>query len=147
MLYYWWLVIGLLLMAAEVIIPGFVIFWFGVGAIVTGICAFLGVETVILQTMIFAIVSILLVSISRKFFINMIKSSPGSEIKMNMHALMGKVGIVTEAIDNTIGKGRVVVESQDWMARSSDASIIEQGSKIKILRTEGATLIVEEINN
>lgn len=147
MLYYWWLVIGLLLMAAEVIIPGFVIFWFGVGAIVTGICAFLGVETVILQTMIFAIVSILLVSISRKFFINMIKSSPGSEIKMNMHALMGKVGIVTEAIDNTIGKGRVVVESQDWMARSSDASIIEQGSKIKILRTEGATLIVEIINN
>lgn len=37
MVYWYWLVIGLVLIALEAMLPSFVAFWFGVGAVVTGV--------------------------------------------------------------------------------------------------------------
>jgi membrane protein implicated in regulation of membrane protease activity len=37
MVYWYWLVIGIVLIALEAMLPSFVAFWFGVGAIITGI--------------------------------------------------------------------------------------------------------------
>lgn len=37
MIYWYWLVIGIVLIALEAMLPSFVAFWFGAGAVVTGI--------------------------------------------------------------------------------------------------------------
>ncbi len=36
-----WLAVGIVLMAIEIIMPGFIIFWFGIGAIITAALVFL----------------------------------------------------------------------------------------------------------
>ena len=36
-----WLAVGLTLFAAEVLVPGFVVFWFGVGGVLTALLVYL----------------------------------------------------------------------------------------------------------
>ncbi|MDH7554597.1 MAG: NfeD family protein [Spirochaetota bacterium] len=37
-----WLAIGIVLMAVEIIMPGFIIFWFGIGAVITAALVYIG---------------------------------------------------------------------------------------------------------
>jgi len=36
-----WLTVGILLMAVEIVLPGFIIFWFGIGALITSLFVYL----------------------------------------------------------------------------------------------------------
>lgn len=56
------------------------------------------------------------------------------------HALIGKAGQVTEAIDPVTGRGRVTVEGEDWAARSSVP--LGVGSAIQVDGSDGIVLIV-----
>ena len=38
-----WLAIGVILMAVEIVAPGFIIFWFGLGAALTALLSFTGI--------------------------------------------------------------------------------------------------------
>ena len=146
--FYIWFIIGLGLSALEIATPGFVVLWFGVGAFCAGIAALLGVDSLVMQIVIFSIISIVMLLLSRTLFKNVfLKGSPGAELKTNSEALIGKSGRVTDEINNTESKGRVVVESQDWSARSANNQIIAAGATITVIRTEGAKLIVEQNNN
>jgi len=37
-----WLAVGIVLMAVEIIMPGFIIFWFGIGAVITAALVYVG---------------------------------------------------------------------------------------------------------
>ncbi|MEJ5360760.1 MAG: NfeD family protein [Spirochaetota bacterium] len=37
-----WLAVGIVLMAVEIILPGFIIFWFGIGAVITAAFVYIG---------------------------------------------------------------------------------------------------------
>lgn len=146
--FYIWFIIGLGLCALEIATPGFVVLWFGVGAFCAGIAALFGVDNLVMQIVIFSVISIVLLLLSRTMFKNIfLKGSPGAELKTNSEALIGKSGRVTDEINNTESKGRVVVESQDWSARSANNDVIASGTKITVIRTEGAKLIVEPSKN
>jgi membrane protein implicated in regulation of membrane protease activity len=55
-----WLAIGVILMAVEIVAPGFIIFWFGLGAALTALLSFTGiVESDMIQWLIFFTSSIL----------------------------------------------------------------------------------------
>ena len=68
--YLWilWAVLGAVLIVAEIFTTGFVLLWFGIGALVAGLAALLGVNNIILQFLIFAVVSIALTAASRTIF-------------------------------------------------------------------------------
>jgi membrane protein implicated in regulation of membrane protease activity len=145
--WFWWLVLALILFLLEIVTTGFVIMWFGVGAIVAAIFQLFGVENIYVLVLIFGIVSIILVIMSRTIFKNIfMRNSPGNNLKSNTETMPEKTGIVTETINNGISQGRVLVEYQDWSARSEDGSIIEKGMPIKVIRIEGVKLIVKIIN-
>jgi membrane protein implicated in regulation of membrane protease activity len=58
-LYWHWLVFGMLLILAELFIPSFTIIWFGLGALVVGLLAWIGVEPEIkLQLLIWILLSV-----------------------------------------------------------------------------------------
>ena len=59
-----WIIVGVGLMIAEIFTLGFVLFWFGIGAIVAAFAGFFGAG-VGLQFLLFAIVSIGLTAMSR----------------------------------------------------------------------------------
>jgi membrane protein implicated in regulation of membrane protease activity len=143
---FWWFIAALALFALEIIVPGFVIMWFGVGALAAALLDLLGVHDLIWQVIVFAIVSLIGVGMSRTLFKNFfMRRSPGSKLKTNADALIDKNGVVTEQIDNSLSKGRIYVEGQDWSARSENGEIIEPDTKVRIIKYEGVRLYVEKI--
>jgi Membrane-bound serine protease (ClpP class) len=56
--------------------------------------------------------------------------------------LIGKEGIVYTTLEP---EGEVRVEGIIWRAKSKDNSKIEKGQKVRVVKIEGLTLMVEKI--
>jgi membrane protein implicated in regulation of membrane protease activity len=141
-----WLIAALVLFMLEIATSGFVVMWFGVGALTACVLDLMGIHDVYIQVIVFAIVSLVLVTLTRTIFKNIfMRASPGSKIKTNTDVMIGKTGVVTQQIDNDLSQGRILVEGQDWSARSVDNSIISADAKARIIRIEGIKLIVERV--
>src|SRR5258707_1413783 len=69
-LWIFWTILGAILIIAEVFTTGFVLLWFGIGALAAALAGLLGVNSIALQFLIFAIVSIALTTASRTIFVN-----------------------------------------------------------------------------
>src|SRR5438128_411937 len=69
---------------------------------------------------------------------------PGREIKTNVDALVGRVGVVSERIDPGTGRGRVLVEGEDWRGSSLMDTVIEPGTRVMVVRVDGTTLYVDK---
>ena len=85
---------------------------------------------------------------SPKIFISLIFTKPlldkfinKNVTKTNIDIIIGKIGIVTKEI-NELSPGRVKVSGKDWMAISN--SHIDEGKKVRVLKIEGAKIIVRE---
>jgi membrane protein implicated in regulation of membrane protease activity len=144
--YYYWFIAALVLSLIEILTPGFVILWFGVSAAIVAVLDLLGLHDTFLQVLIWVILSLLMVVMSRTFFKTIFVKSPGENYKTNVDVLIGKTAIVTEQIDNVKGAGRIKVEGQDWAARSEDNSIIPEGKTVEIIKYEGIKMFVKIIN-
>ena len=68
----------------------------------------------------------------------------GGELRTNVDALIGKSGIVTERIDPTTGKGRVLVGGEDWRGATIDNTALEPGTRIMVIQVDGTTLQVDK---
>jgi membrane protein implicated in regulation of membrane protease activity len=143
---YIWFILALVLFILEIITPGFVILWFGIGALVAAGLQLLGVTSLPIQIVVFVAISTALVIASRTIFKRFfMRSSPGTGLKMNMDAFVGKIGIVTEVVDNENSTGRVVVDGQDWLASSADNAVIAPDAKVRVVAFEGAHLLVRSV--
>lgn len=65
--------------------------------------------------------------------------------RTNVDALIGKVGIAKTDIDSLDG-GVTKLMGEIWLSRTEDEEIIKEGSKVRVIRTEGVSLIVEGVN-
>jgi membrane protein implicated in regulation of membrane protease activity len=135
-----WIVIGVVFMVLEIITPTFFYMWFGIAAFITAISAIW--LNFFWQLSIFVISSAILVGLTRPLARKILKSEPPK--KIHIEDIVGKEALVIETIDNAAGKGLVKVNGDVWRAFSKDDSVIEQGEKVKILKVEGAHLVVEK---
>ena len=139
--HWFWLSLGFVLGAVEMIAPGFFLMWLGLAAIIVGIIAWLipGMS-IAMQVAFFAILSVLTVYAGKKF----LKDNPieSDDPKLNNRGarLMGEIVTVIEAI--TDGHGRVKVGDSDWNARGADAVV---GAKVRVIGADGAVLLVEGV--
>jgi membrane protein implicated in regulation of membrane protease activity len=135
-----WLGIGLVLAAAEMAIPGVFLIWMAGAAIITGVIAWQLDISVPLQIVIFAVLSIVSVTLGRRY----LRSHPveGADPLLNRRGaqLVGQTGVVTAAIDG--GTGRVRHGDSEWLASGPD---IEVGARVRITGTNGSTLLVERV--
>jgi len=138
-----WLTAGVLLLALEAILPGAVIMWFGVAAIVVGLVLSvwpeLGVNT---QFVMFAVLSISMLAAFRLWRRNHPPEGTGDTNvpRLNKRATqyIGQTVTVTQAIEN--GQGRVAVGDSTWRASGPDAA---HGTRVRVVSAEGGTLQVE----
>jgi membrane protein implicated in regulation of membrane protease activity len=131
-----WIIIGLVLAALEMVVPGFILIWFGVAGVVTGILAFF-IKSAYWQLGIFAVLSGILVIASQ--IISRRMSKPGSD-PVGATRLIGVEGTVLRPIAPP-EMGRVKVLGEEWRAESKTA--LEEGTKVKITSVEGTHLVVE----
>jgi membrane protein implicated in regulation of membrane protease activity len=137
-----WFVAALLLFVAEMIAPGFWLLSVAVGSLAAGIVSLI-LPGVLAPTLTFAAGTLLSLVGVRPFLLRRLHPG-GRDIKTNVDALAGRVGIVSERIDPSTGKGRVVVEGEDWRAAALMDTPLEAGTRVMIVRVEGATLYVDK---
>lgn len=136
-----WLIVSAVLVVAEIISLGLTTIWFAVGALAAALASFLGANVVV-QLIVFAVISLILLiftaPIARKHLIK-------EPEKTNVDSLIGKTGIVGSTIDNIKAEGMVILNGQEWSARSDDDQIIEKDAKVEIVSISGVKLIVKKL--
>lgn len=141
MSWYIWLIIAGLFIIIETFTSGFLIFWFGIGALVSMIISIF-IEDIFIQTIIFIISSVILIFATKPF----VKKFTNSQtISTNINSLIGKTGIVVKEIDNLASVGQVKVNGELWSAKSIDNQIISENTKVEIIEIDGVKLIVKTI--
>ena len=68
-----------------------------------------------------------------------------SPTRTNVDALVGKETIAKTDIDPLDG-GIIKLKAELWLARPDDDKVIKEGSKVRVIRIEGVSLIVEGVN-
>ena len=135
-----WFVLGLVLFLAELIIPGFFIFFFGLGAWVTAVVCLTGNPGVNLQIVIFAFVSVLSLVTLRRIIQKKFFYSKGNESEEVEDEFTGKEALVISDIGPDI-VGKVEFKGTTWKAESK--SEIKEGQSVMIIGKENFKLIVK----
>jgi len=128
-----WLILGVILVGSEFIIPGFVIFFFGIGALImAGLTKlFPGIHAdYLLQRIIWFISSFTSLGLLRRFFG---KTFQGKVIKGKVEdEYILKHAIAMEDLKPNI-EGRVKFQGTTWKAITYDEEI-KKGESVEILR-------------
>ena len=133
-----WLVLFVVLALFELATVNLVSIWFSLGALITTFVS-LATDNVMVHLAVFTISSIILVLLTKPFVKKLKKRDV---IPTNLDRVIGKVGVVTEAIEKD-DIGEVKVLGKKWSAYSDKE--IKENSKVKVLSINGVKLKVEEI--
>lgn len=140
-----WLVIAVVLILAEAFTMGFVLLWFGIGALAAAALAFAGFGFA-WQFAAFAVVSVALTAMSRTIVSRYLAGNHEAQAKMGVESLPGRIGTVTEASRGALGEGAVKVYGSTWTAFPLDDTIeLKEGEKVEIAYVEGASLYVRPV--
>lgn len=135
-----WLIISGIFFVAEIITTGFLIFWFGVGAIFAMIVS-LFCDSIFIQSLVFVIVSALLMIFTRPLVNKII--SIRDTMPTNIYTIKNKEGYVMEDINNIDYSGKVKVNGELWSAISDVP--LKRGTKVKVLDVDGVKLKVKAV--
>ena len=146
-LWIFWTVLGAILIIAEIFTTGFVLLWFGIGALAAALAAFIGVSSITAQFLIFAIVSIALTAASRTIFVNYFsREKAGGDLKSGVEALPGKIGTVVSSSRGALHEGAVKVYGSTWTAFPIEGEEpLEAGDRVVVERIQGASIYVRRV--
>ncbi len=138
-----WLILGLVLAAAEIFVSGFFLLWFAVGALLASLLAWLQVPPAV-QIGTFLVSSSLLLVFSRTVLRSVLFRSQAN-IATNIEALKGRNGIVVKTIEGGLKPGAVKIGGELWSAVCADDIEITEGSKIEVLEIVGNKVTVKPL--
>lgn len=140
-----WIILGIVLIIAEIFTLGFVIFWFGIGALVAAFAAYLGVGFVG-QFFVFAVVSTVLTVMSRTIFSKYLGHSEQESLKSGAEALPGKIGTVVDSSKGALEEGSVKVFGSVWTAFPAEGErALVEGEKVEVVSVEGSSIYVKKL--
>ena len=144
-----WTVLGVILIVAEIFTPGFVLLWFGIGALAAAFASLVGLASLPLQFLIFAIVSTALTAASRTIFVNYFsREKTGSDLKTGVNSLPGKTGIVVSSSRGALNEGAVKVFGSTWTAYPVEGEEpLEAGERVAVERVQGASIYVRRLGH
>lgn len=145
--YIWilWMLLGLGLIVAEIFTLGFVLFWFGIGAMAAAFVSYLGFGFGV-QFLVFAGVSMVLTLMSRTIFVRYFEHGESDGMKMGMDSLPGQVGTVTSASKGALNEGAVKVFGSTWTAFPIDDKLqLVEGEKVEVVRVQGNSIFVRPV--
>lgn len=147
---YWilWCILGAVLIVAEVFTSGFVLLWFGIGALAAALAGIIGIDNLGIQFVIFALVSIGLTAASRTIFLNYFsREHTGDSLRTGADALPGKIGTVVSSSHGAMQEGAVKVFGSTWTAYPAEGeSPLEAGERVRVESIEGSSIYVRRID-
>jgi membrane protein implicated in regulation of membrane protease activity len=136
-----WIVLGAILIIAEIFTFGFVLFWFGIAALIAALAGWLGFGFG-LQFLVFAIVSVVLTAMSRTIFVKYLPHNEDA-LKTGIDSLPGQIGTVTIGSKGALQEGAVKVYGSIWTAFPvDDETPLVEGEKVEVVRVQGSSIYV-----
>jgi inner membrane protein len=135
-----WLIVGLMLMAAELLLPaGFYLFFFGVGGVATAFLAALGVSAFPVQGLAFIGISLVCVVLLRKPLLAKV------HFRNKTHTVDSMVGETAKALEAIAphAVGRVEMRGTCWSALNTGSDLIPLDVRCRVEKVEGLTLHVK----
>jgi membrane protein implicated in regulation of membrane protease activity len=134
----WWIITAVVFFILELTTASFFFLWIGAGALVTAGVSFF-FETDLVQYATFAISSIILVTISRRWAS---RFSGRTKREANVDSLIGQSAIVTKVDKDTPSKGYIKVSGENWKAETKDGEILKLNMSVKVVEAHGNILLV-----
>jgi len=139
MIWWYWMILGLVLLGAEMTTPGgFYILFFGLSALVVGTLA--GFDVVLADWLQWLLFSVIAVG-SLLLFRGPLLAKLGDERRgqPDVDSMIGEVAIPLEAI--AVGAtGKAELRGTTWTAKNVGATAFSKGQRGKVTRVDGLTL-------
>lgn len=137
-----WLIVAVAFGIAELMTTSLTLVWFSIGALILMVLSTF-IESIIIQIALFAAISITLLVVFTKYFVDQDKTY---RYNTNLQGIEQRTGIVKEEIPSHM-TGIVTLTGEDWTAISEDSEKIQVGQLVKVIRIEGVKLVVKPVNN
>jgi membrane protein implicated in regulation of membrane protease activity len=134
-----WVVLGLVLIGAELLAPGIFMLWLGLAALVAG--GLTGAFALSWQasTLTFVVLSVVSVLVGRYLGGSRESEGPaGDGLNRRGEALVGRVFVLDTPLKG--GEGRLRVDDSSWRIIGPDT---QAGTRMRVVRIDGTTLVVE----
>ncbi|UIP07025.1 NfeD family protein [Erythrobacter sp. SDW2] len=135
--YWFWAAIGLLLAAAEILLPGVYLIWLAVAALLTAVLTFVLDPGVPLQIVNFVFLSLIIAFSARRILRDTPIFSADPLLNKRGARLVGETAVVVQ--DFAGGSGRVKLGDSEWLAKGID---MKAGERVRVTGSEGAILLV-----
>ena len=138
-----WLIVAGLFFVGEIFTLGFLIFWFGIGALFAMIVSFF-TTNIIIQTTVFLITSTIFILATKplvKKFVDVKKTNT------NVFSIIGKKALVIKDIDPIHSSGQIKLNGEVWSAETENDEIIKEGSEVEVLKINGLKAIVKLVDS
>lgn len=137
-----WFIIGLIFLVLELILPGFVVFFFGLGAWVTSLVCLIANPGTNLQMVIFALTSVITLIAFRRMLKKKIFTTNDINSKSVDDEFTGGKALALTSFSKG-SNGKVEYKGTTWTATSEKE--ISAGDTVIIMSRENINLIVEPI--
>jgi len=141
--WFWWALLGLILIGAETFIPGLAIIFFGLGALATAILCALPIfaSSPAFQALFWTVSSLASIVFLRKPFKRLLKGSAFyREGEAEVDTVAGETAVVTDRIRPEL-PGRVHFRGTSWKAVAYLESM-DPGDTVRVVSREGLSLVV-----
>ncbi len=142
MIWWYWLLLGLVLLGVEIMTPGgFYLLFFGSAALVVGATVGLGiVETVWIQWLLFSMLSIVSLLLFRGPLLAKIKSHEREGQAVDN--MVGEMAIPLEDLSPG-GTGKAELRGTTWNVCNTGNANLRKGQRSRVERVEGLTLWIK----
>lgn len=141
MIWWYWLLMGLVLVGAEMISPGgFYLLFFGIAAVMVG--ALTGLEVIQaewVQWLLFSVVAILSLLLLRRPLISLTRQHPSRV----MDTMVGETAILIGDLQPG-HTGKVELRGSTWSARNVGTASLSAGQRATVTKVDGLMLWVRQ---
>ncbi len=139
-----WIYVGCALMLMELMVPGFVVFFFGLSAATVGLCRFMFGEgfSGTWQLAAFSAFAVFYILVLRRYLKAVFSGRSETSKTDFSNDLAGRTGTIVQAIEPPHA-GRALIGDAEWTAVADRP--VAAGREVKVISQNNITLKVEEI--
>jgi membrane protein implicated in regulation of membrane protease activity len=133
-----WIMVGVVLLALELVLPGGFLLWLGIAGVITGLLAMFTSIAWPMQFLIFGALSLVLILVWMRWFKGREKPSDRPFLNRRADVFVGHEAVLDEPIRD--GFGRLKLGDTMWRIAGPD---LMAGQRVRVVSADGAVLRVE----
>ena len=137
-----WMVLGFVLLAAEIVVPGIFLLWIGLAAIATGLLSLLLWSAPFwvwqVQWLVFLALALVSAYAGKRIMTARADESDQPLLNRREAQLVGRTATLSEPIKE--GYGRIRIDDTMWRVHGPDAPV---GARVRVVAVDNSILVVE----